>query len=86
VRTISLEEGKEKYGVEEKDGEETYKTIFGSKTAFTWDSATLIRADGDSSEGDFLATLDALLLQHGLEVVQIDFDGDCFPWTIEPKI
>jgi len=83
MRTMFNKEATEKYGVDEKDGKDTYRSVFNSKQIFNWDYKTMDRADCDSPNKDFLKSLDSMLRPLGVEVVKIKFDGDANLWLVD---
>jgi len=70
----------------EREAEAIYGDFALSNKVFFWDWKTMERANSDSGlGGDFLKKLDDILKPHGLEVVQISFDGDAFPWSLKRR-
>lgn len=54
-----------------------------AKDLFFWDHGTMRLADADSGPDGFFAKLDKMLKPLGAEVVQVEFNGDAFPWFID---
>ncbi len=74
MRTITEENALNRFG----------ENYFDTDAIFFWDYKTVDRCDSDTQTDEgFFVRLDKMLEGSGREVVQIDFDGDAYPWFID---